>query len=79
MFVLSACAAPTTSIDIESEQAPIKRKFFILCRMKQQTYISHELLRSNSVYPLKIMLFHQYLNLLPNAKREYQIWYHIRN
>ena len=70
MFVLSACAAPTTSIDVESEQLISKENF--LFYVDETTNLHHSELLPPLQLPSKDYVVPSILNLLPNAGREYR-------
>ena len=70
MFVLSACAAPTTSIDLESEQLLSKENF--LFYVNETTNLHHSELLTTIQLPSKDYVVPSILNLLPNARREYR-------
>ena len=70
MFVLSACAAPTTSIDIESEQLLSKENF--LFYVDETTNLHQSELLTTIQLPSKDYVVPSILNLLPNAGREYR-------
>ena len=70
MFVLSACAAPTTSIDIESEQLLSKENF--LFYVDETINLHQSELLTTIQLPSKDYVVPSILNLLPNARREYR-------
>ena len=70
MFVLSACAAPTTSIDVESEQLISKENF--LFYVDETTNLHYSELLTTIQLPSKDYVVPSILNLLPNAGREYR-------
>ena len=70
MFVLSACAAPTTSIDVESEQLLSKENY--LFYVDEKTNLHQSELLTTIQLPSKDYVVPSILNLLPNAGREYR-------
>jgi murein DD-endopeptidase MepM/ murein hydrolase activator NlpD len=72
-LLLGACAAPTTSINLESTP-PLKEKF--LFYIDENTNLHESELLTTIQLPSKDYLVPSVLNLLPNAKREYRSGYH---
>tara|TARA_B110000444_G_scaffold3813_1_gene3552 strand:- start:771 stop:1490 length:720 start_codon:yes stop_codon:yes gene_type:complete len=73
ILLLGACAAPTTSINLESTP-PLKEKF--LFYIDENTNLHESELLTTIQLPSKDYLVPSVLNLLPNAKREYRSGYH---
>ena len=72
-LLLGACAAPTTSINLESTP-PLKENF--LFYIDENTNLHESELLTTIQLPSKDYLVPSVLNLLPNAKREYRSGYH---
>ncbi len=72
-LLLGACAAPTTSMNLESTP-PLKEKF--LFYIDENTNLHESELLTTIQLPSKDYLVPSVLNLLPNAKREYRSGYH---
>ena len=72
-LLLGACAAPTTSINLESTP-PLKEKF--LFYIDENINLHESELLTTIQLPSKDYLVPSVLNLLPNAKREYRSGYH---
>ena len=73
ILLLGACAAPTTSINLESTP-PLKEKF--LFYIDENINLHESELLTTIQLPSKDYLVPSVLNLLPNAKREYRSGYH---
>ena len=73
ILLLGACAAPTTSINLESTP-PLKENF--LFYIDENTNLHESELLTTIQLPSKDYLVPSVLNLLPNAKREYRSGYH---
>ena len=72
-LLLGACAAPTTSIGLESTP-PLKENF--LFYIDEDTNLHKSELLTTIQLPSKDYLIPSILNLLPNAKRGYRSGYH---
>ena len=72
-LLLGACAAPTTSINLEST-SPLKENF--LFYIDEDTNLHESELLTTIQLPSKDYLVPSILNLLPNAKREYRSGHH---
>ena len=72
-LLLGACAAPTTSIGLESTP-PLKENF--LFYIDEDTNLHESELLTTIQLPSKDYLVPSILNLLPNAKRGYRSGYH---
>ncbi|MBT3727931.1 MAG: M23 family metallopeptidase [Candidatus Marinimicrobia bacterium] len=72
-LLLGACAAPTTSIGLESTP-PLKENF--LFYIDEDTNLHESELLTTIQLPSKDYLIPSILNLLPNAKRGYRSGYH---
>ena len=72
-LLLGACAAPTTSINLESTPS-LKENF--LFYIDENTNLHESELLTTIQLPSKDYLVPSVLNLLPNAKREYRSGYH---
>ena len=72
-LLLGACAAPTTSIGLESTP-PLKETF--LFYIDEDTNLHESELLTTIQLPSKDYLIPSILNLLPNAKRGYRSGYH---
>ncbi len=70
MLALSACAAPTTSIDLESEQLLSKENF--LFYIDETTNLHYSELLTTIQLPSEDYVVPSILNLLPNASRDYR-------
>ena len=71
IIFLVACAAPTSSSDILNE----KNRY--LFYFNEEIYLHEEELKSKLLLPAEGYTVPEYLNLLPNAKREYRSGQHM--
>ena len=71
---LGACAAPTSSYDLLNEK---KDKDGYIFYQNEQTYLHVDDLKDKLILPAEGYVVPEYLNLLPNAKREYRSGHHM--
>ena len=70
---LGACAAPTSNNDLLNE----KNKNGYLFYFNEEIYLHEKELKSKLLLPAEGYTVPDYLNLLPNAKREYRSGHHL--
>ena len=71
---LSACAAPTSSLDLANQQID-KTGYIFYQNSEINLHISE--LKDKLILPAEEYAVPDYVNLLPNAKREYRSGYHM--
>ena len=73
---LGACAGPTSSLDLDISSETIDKTGYLFYQNKDiNLHISE--LKDKLVLPAKEYTVPDYINLLPNAKREYRSGYHM--
>ena len=74
ILILGACAAPTSSNYLLNEKNDRDGYIFY---QNEQTYLHVDDLKDKLILPAEGYVVPEYLNLLPNAKREYRSGYHM--
>ena len=74
VLCLGACAAPTASLSIDE---PVSDKSGYLFYQNEDEYLLVDELKVKLSLPAQDYVVPSYLNLLPNAKREYRSGYHL--